>query len=188
MSKIEPRRTLVLTGALVLLGLAGCGKPAAVASSSTSAPAPAATTSTVSTSTPVSTDRLCDLIQASFKDVLPPDPKRNTRITNSCTVGGGPIGQPRVAQVRVSYSTFGGTTPDELKFMRNNDPKTKDAPALGAGSFSSVYAGDTAMAKLGFTTAKNGRLLIIEIEPARALTPADTDKATTAAKALFDAL
>ena len=182
----EHHRGFALTGALAVLALAACGKPAAVAQAPASPAEPIV--ATPAAAAPASSDRLCDLIQTSFKDFLPSDAKRDSRVHNTCTVGGGPIGQPRLAQVRVSYSSFGGTTPTTLKFMRNNDPKTGDVPALGAGAFSSVYEGGSSMAKLGFTTAKNGRLLIIEIEPARAVTSADADQATTAAKAFFDAL
>ncbi len=178
---------LIGASAAASLALAGCSKPAATASPAPASAAPMAAT-TAPAPAAMSNDRLCDLIEANFKGFLPPSPKRNTSISNTCTVGGGQIGEPRVAQVRANYSTYAGTTPDGLKFMRNNDPMAKDALALGAGSFSLLSDAGSPTAKLGITTAKNGRLLIIEVEPAHAIAPANADKALAAAKALQDGL
>ena len=180
-------RSVTVT-AFVVLSVAACSKPAskadnpaAAAVSTSVAAAPAATAQ-------IGSDQLCDLIAAHFADLLPPNAARNAKVSNTCTLGGAAPGQPRLPQVRVNHSQGADTTAQTLDMFRNHNPLAQDAPTLGAGAYAMLTSNDGAMAKFSVTTAKAGRLTIIEVEPGHPLSAADQDKALADAKALLAAL
>jgi hypothetical protein len=181
---VRSTRTASIFAAVAALTACGPqGGQGAAKAAAPAAPAPAAAGALASGAA------LCDLIQAKFADFLPAGaPHKSSSTGDTCTVGGSPIGQPPTFLVRAMAARSNGANPGMLTMYRNGSKDAADAPEFGANAFSTTYAADNAMAKLGFTTVKGGHLVILEIQPGKPLAAIDQTKARADAKALLDAL